>query len=246
MDFGKKFNTNNLPLYVGILGYIIIFILFSIPQGENGQSLYEYFFTFDELALVPFGGCIFFALFIIDFLLYLTLLTLRILKKDTAKFLFLGVIGIIISILVSFALMQYSDSNLLMILFISFDFIGIIFVYLYWIFSCKKFDAYEYDKVKKNNLYFTMFELLCFLFPLALFVGFLILTSGGSSNNNTKRSNVASSQYYSGNVKKTIKKETIKIDDKEYIVKDDILFDIKTKEEVGYLDNDKAVFEIKK
>ena len=80
-------------------------------------------------------------------------------------------------------------------------------------------------------------ELVLFIFPIIIILAFLfiLLMSGNSKNNRTTKQFVYNK-----------KDGTITIDNTKYTVKDNKIFDIKTNSEVGYLDNDKAIFDVKK
>lgn len=183
----SKLNLKNLSHFLGFLGFLILFILFAIPCGveTHEYNFYSLFFAFDENELFPIGGLIYFIIFIANFLLYLSLSVIKILKKDTIKTLPFGYIGTVISILniiFTFGLIiLYWDISTLLLVLIILQFIGITVVYLSYVYSCKNPNV-EATGLSCENKYFiyTLIEILFFILPIFLFIGFLgSATKGG-------------------------------------------------------------------
>ena len=224
---------------MGILGFLILFILFAIPCGGETYeyNFYSLFFAFDENELFPIAGLIYFIIYIVNFLLYLSLSVIKILKKDTIKTLPFGYIGTVISILniiFTFGLViLYLDISTLLLVLITLQFIGITVVYLSYIYSCKNPDV-EATGLSHKNKYFiyTLIEIIVFILPIFLCIGFLRLAAKGGTTNASAQNNKTYTQnkLNNGNITITVGNET-------YLLKDNKLFDITTNKEIGYLDN---------
>lgn len=239
----SKLNLKNLSHFLGFLGFLILFILFAIPCGveTHEYNFYSLFFAFDENELFPIGGLIYFIIFIANFLLYLSLSVIKILKKDTIKTLPFGYIGTVISILniiFTFGLIiLYWDISTLLLLLITLQFIGITVVYLSYVYSCKNPNV-EATGLSPENKYFiyTLIEILLFILPIFLFIGFLGAATKGGPKNASAKDNKTYTQNKSnnGNITITVGNET-------YLLKDNKLFDITTNKEIGYLDNGQVI-----
>lgn len=238
----SKLNLKNLSHFLGFLGFLILFILFAIPCGveTHEYNFYSLFFAFDENELFPIGGLIYFIIFIANFLLYLSLSVIKILKKDTIKTLPFGYIGTVISILniiFTFGLIiLYWDISTLLLVLIILQFIGITVVYLSYVYSCKNPNV-EATGLSHKNIYFiyTLIEIILFILPI-LFIGFLGSAIKGGTKNASAKDNKTYTQNKSnnGNITITVGNET-------YLLKDNKLFDITTNKEIGYLDNGQVI-----
>lgn len=238
----EKFNAKNISLFCGLLGFVALFIIFGFTccsLGKQDYSLYSLFFMITD-DLLPMGGPIFFIVFMINFLLYISLLVIRLSGKDSVKTAFLGVVGIIINALNMVALLalifSFDDISDLILTIIALELIGFFVMYTAWIYACKnrKTEGNGCINTKKYAL-FSILELLFFLLPLAIFIGFLLLIGGG-----TFRNGKATTQF-----KFNKDDNTITVNNVKYLVKDNKIFDIKTNKEVGHLEKDKAIFDIK-
>ena len=240
-----KFTGKNLSLFLGALGFIVLFIIFAFPFcsiGEQDYTLYSLFFMIDDYSLFPMGGILFFIVFMINFLLYLSLLVVRLFGKDIVKTIILGVAGIIINslnIIALFALLfSFDNIGELIPAFIALELIGLFIMYAAWISACKNRVKEEngYINTKKYIIY-SMTELIFFLFPLAIFLGFLLLVLSGNFGQQNIQNGKSTTQF-----KINKKDNTITVNNVKYLVNDNRLFDIKTKKEVGYIENDKVIF----
>lgn len=238
----SKLNLKNLPHFLGFLGFLILFILFAIPCGveTHEYNFYSLFFAFDENELFPIGGLIYFIIFIANFLLYLSLSVIKILKKDTIKTLPFGYIGTVISILniiFTFGLViLYWDISPLLLVLIILQFMGIAVVYLSYVYSCKNPNV-KATGLSCENKYFiyTLIESVLFILPI-LFIGFLGSAIKGGTKNASAKGNKTYTQnkLNNGNITITVGNET-------YLLKDNKLFDITTNKEIGYLDNGQVI-----
>ena len=242
----SKLNLKNLSHFLGFLGFLILFILFAIPCGVETYeyNFYSLFFAFDENGLFPIAGLIYFIIFIVNFLLYLSLSVIKILKKDTIKTLPFGYIGTVISILniiFTFGLViLYWDISTLLLVLITLQFIGITVVYLSYVYSCKNPDVKATDLSHKNKYFiYTLIESLFFILPIFIFIGFLRLaTKGGTTNASVKNNKTyTQNKLNNGSI-------TITDGNEKYLLKDKKLFDITTNKEIGYLDKDNKLFDI--
>lgn len=239
----SKLNLKNLSHFLGISGFLILFILFSIPCGVETYeyNFYQLFFAFDENELFPIGGLIYFIIFIADFLLYLSLSAVKILKIDSIKTLPLGYIGTVISILniiFTFGLViLYEDISTLLLVLITLQFMGITVVYLSYIYSCKNPDAKTTGLLDKNKYFtYSLIESLFFILPIVLFSGFLRSATKAETANASAKNNKTYTQYELNK-----KNATINVGNEIYRLKDNKLFDITTNKEIGYLDNGNVI-----
>ena len=251
----SKLNLKNLSYFLGFLGFLILFILFAIPCGveTHEYNFYSLLFAFDDNELFHIGGLIYFIIFIANFLLYLSLSVIKILKKDTIKTLPFGYIGTgisILNIIFTFGLViLYWDISILLLVLITLQFIGITIVYLSYVDSCKNPNA-EATGLSPENKYFiyTLIESLIFILPIFLFIGFLGSAIKGGSENASAKDNKTYRQnkLNNGNITYTQNKLnngniTITVGNETYLLKDNKLFDITTNEEIGYLDNGQVI-----
>ena len=105
----NKFNGKNISLFSGLVGFVLIFILFAfhiftvellLPESSEVIDSFEYtsyslFFAKSGKVYYSIISPIFFSFFIINFVLYLTLLILS--KKVNRKLKFLGIIGVVLN-----------------------------------------------------------------------------------------------------------------------------------------------------
>lgn len=249
----SKLNLKNLSYFLGFLGFLILFILFAIPCGveTHEYNFYSLFFAFGENELFHIGGLIYFIIFIANFLLYLSLSVIKILKKDTIKTLPFGYIGTVISILniiFTFGLIiLYWDISILLLTLITLQFIGITVVYLSYVYSCKNPNVKATGLSEKNQYFiYTLIESLFFILPIILFIGFLgSAIKGGTENasakdNKTYMQNKLNNKTYTQN-KLNNGNITITVGNETYLLKDNKLFDITTNKEIGYLDNGQVI-----
>lgn len=166
----NKLNGKNISLFSGLVGFVLIFILFAfpiftvellLPESSEVIDSFEYnsyslFFAERGKVYYSITSPIFFSFFIINFVLYLTLLML--LKKANRNLKFLGIIGIALNtacIILFFVFLfsiynsildyQYSeywyiqfDFSTLLTVLITFEFLGIFGNYVSWVYTCKK------------------------------------------------------------------------------------------------------------
>lgn len=262
----EKFNDKNLSLFLGLIGFAILFIVFSFDMftelsspGSSSTvmetyaySSYSLFFAKSDKPYFSVLSPIFFAFFLVNFLFYLLLLVLRIAKNDNKKTLYLGVIGIMINLftVILFYVFLFEswlnfDYNDFWALLITFEFLGLFVSYASWLYTCKKSNTlYETPQVDKSgNVYLILsaIEIVLFIFPIIIILAFLfILLVPGMVPGNSKNNRTTKQFVYNK------KDDTITIDKTKYAVKDNKIFDIKTNKEVGYLDNDKAIFDVKR
>lgn len=247
----EKFTAKNISLFLGLLGYALLFIIFAFTCcsfNEQDYTLYSLFFTIDSYSLFPMGGPIFFIVFMMNFLLYLSLLVIRLLKKDTIRTKFLGAVGIVINalnLIALFALLSFDDMSDLILIVITFELIGFFVMYGTWIYACKNREAEENGCIdKKQYIIYSLGELIFFLLPLAIVIGFLLLTGSGSLGKGK-----TTTQCKKGKTTTQFKfnkdDNTIMVGDVKYLVKGNEIFDIKTDKIVGHLEKDKVIFDIK-
>ena len=191
------------------------------------------------------GGPIFFIIFMVNFLLYLSLFMIRLTGKDPVKKLFLGYAGIVINsfntISLFSLLFSFDDISDIIFIFITFELIGFFVVYAAWIYACKNHETKENGSLIKNKyLFFSIIELFFFMLPLAILIGILFFASNRSSANKNMKNSEPNTQFI-------LNKDynTITIDNKTYLVKNNKLLDFRTNKEVGYLDKDKVILKTK-
>ena len=156
----KQFNLENLPIFLGLLGFTILFIMFTFTFctiEEQDYSAYALFFMIDEYSLFPNGGLVFFIIFMINVLLYLSLLTIRLLRKNTVKIPALGFAGILINTLNVIFFLAFicplADSSIFVLACI--ELIGLYGVYGAWIDICKCLSGIQSENQK--NIWFILF-----------------------------------------------------------------------------------------
>ena len=176
-----ELNEKNISLFSGLIGFVLIFILFDfhiytvellLPESADIIESYEYtsyflFFAKSGKVYYSIASPIFFSIFIISFVLYLTLLILS--KKVTHKLKFLGIIGVILnttciilffvflfSIYISILDYQFSeywymefDFSIILTVLITFEFFGLYGNYASWIYTCKKYK--ERNIIEQTN-----------------------------------------------------------------------------------------------
>lgn len=243
----KNLDLKKVSHYLGSLGFLVLFILFCIPFGTETQerNLYLLFFTIDEYDLFTIGGLIYFIIFFANFLLYLALSTLKILKKDTVRTLPLGYVGLVISvinIIATFGLIiLYFDISTILLTLIVVQFVGIAVVYVSWIYACKNPDA-EVIGLSEHNRYFiySLMEICLFLLPFIIFICFFLIIINGKGLNVSNKNSKTYTQF-----KWDKEKNKITVNNETYLVKDNKLFDSETNEEVGHLENNQVIMKIK-
>lgn len=198
----KQFNLENLPIFLGLLGFTILFIMFTFTFctiEEQDYSAYALFFMIDEYSLFPNGGLVFFIIFMINVLLYLSLLTIRLLRKNTVKIPALGFAGILINTLNVIFFLAFicplADSSIFVLACI--ELIGLYGVYGAWIDICKGSIGNSIGKSKKYMVY-SFFELICFLLPLCILICFILLAINGKNNNKSNTITINDRKYLKG------------------------------------------------
>lgn len=245
-----KLNARNCSLFLGILGFVSLFLLFCLnccTIDEQGYSFYSLFFTLEEYSLFPICGPLFFVVFMINFLLYLALLVLRILKKDSRKTLWLGQVGMAVSVINVFALFglifAFEGLSDLILVFITSELIGLIPTYAAWNYACRKHDDEENGLSNvnaKRYVILSIIELLFFVLPFVIIICIFGLLAGGKFGA-TNKANYKPVKEYKYN--KT--DSTILANNKKYSVKGNKLYDIQSNKEVGYLEGEKVFIDTK-
>lgn len=264
----NKFNGKNISLFSGLVGFVLIFILFAfhiftvellLPESSEVIDSFEYtsyslFFAKSGKVYYSIISPIFFSFFIINFVLYLTLLILS--KKVNRKLKFLGIIGVVLNtvcIILFFCFLfsiynsvldyqfseyryiQFDFSTLLAVL-ITFEFLGLFGNYVSWIYTCKKCKVKNVVKQINENsrMYWilVLFEFIAFIIPIIFLVACLpAIMKSGNFKNNSKTNNYEINKS----------KGTITINNKEYLLKNDKIIDIASNKEVGHLKKDEVI-----
>lgn len=268
MKILEKLNDKKAPLYLGAIGFLIFFILFgidiltvntyspvnpSIVIETHKYSSYYLFFANSENPYYSVFSGIFFAFFMVNFVLYLALLLLTARKKDNKKTLLLGILGILINfadfiLFLAFMFTVYIDFSDFFLFMIFCEFLGVYVVYASWIYACAKSDKENSGTQTNANgkayLILSVVEIGLFILPVFIVLAILFLLFGARGANGLGRS-VGSKNSKPTQFKSNNQNNTITVGNMKYYVKDNKVFDINTNIEVGHLENDKVIFHIK-
>lgn len=266
MKIREKLNDKNSSFLVGIFGFAILILLFginiftvevfspvnpSIVVATHKYSSYSLFFADTESIYYYAVSRIFFVVFAINFIFYLSLLVLRNAKKDSESTLFLGIIGILINFanLILFFCFLFTieiDFNDILATFITFEFLGIFGTYASWIYACKKPVAEGSELQTKQHgkvyLILSLIQIGLFTLPITVILAILLLVFGlsGLGGLGDLKNGKSTAKF------KSDKNNIITVGNMKYFVKDGKVFDIKTNKEVGRLEKDKVIFDIKR
>lgn len=240
----KKLDFENLSLFAGLIGFVVIFILLAVKF--DGLSTFDFFFMLInspdliDIAAIAVPSLLFCVLVIINFILSLSLIALKLLKKVNSRLSFLGILGMILNsfcILLGIFVLEFTVAKSIVLPMI-FEFLGLYGTYAAWRYICKNYNV-ECNEVQKNKILkiCCCVELVFFMLPIMLFILILmvIMSNGGGIGRHRNLKSTTEFKYDKY-------KNTILVGNEEYSVKDNKLFDMKTKEEVGVLDKDTVIF----
>ena len=143
------------------------------------------------------------------------------------------------------------DFSTLIVVFLLLEYIGLFANYVSWIYTCKDCAVeHMYQQITVNNKAYyvlSLLTLILFFAPIFLF-GLLLLLILGASKKNTKGQiyccygNVQGQPYYRNTQGHTCcvdeSKNTVTIDNKKYLLFNNIITDPNTRKEIGHIDND--------
>ena len=264
----NKLNEKNISLFSGLIGFVLIFILFDfhiytvellLPESADIIESYEYtsyflFFAKSGKVYYSIASPIFFSIFIISFVLYLTLLILS--KKVTHKLKFLGIIGVILnttciilffvflfSIYISILDYQFSeywymefDFSIILTVLIIFEFFGLYGNYASWIYTCKKYKERNIiEQTNENSKIYrilALIELTAFFIPIIILTVFLLVIM--KSGNLKIKSKTRNYKINKG-------KSMITINNREYQLQGNKIIDVSSHKEIGYLEEGEVI-----
>ena len=265
----SKFNGKNISLFSGVIGFVLILILFSfhifnveLLSPESSSKVIEsfeytsYFLFFAKSGKVYYSiaSPIFFSFFVINFSLYLTLLILS--KKVNHKLKFLGIIGIILNstCIILFFVFLFSIYNSILdyqfneYWYIQFDFSTLLAVLITFeflgIFGNYTSWIYTCTKCNFENIGEQIYEnsktyWILTLIELIAFIIPIILFIALLLSIMKSGNIKSNSTTKNYNIDK--RNNTITIGNKKYLLEDDKIIDNDLHKQVGHLEKDKVI-----